>query len=40
VTTMLGNCCKSIRETNPVARRWAHWFPPIPAGLEGPVRLR
>ncbi len=40
VTTMLGNYCKSIRETNPVARRWAHWFPPIPAGLEGPVALR
>ncbi len=39
VTTMLGNYCKSIRETNPVARRWAHWFPPIPAGLEGPVTL-
>jgi hypothetical protein len=38
VTTMLGNYCKSLTG-NPVAMRWAHWFPPIPAGLVGPVRL-
>jgi hypothetical protein len=39
VTTMLGNYAKSLAPTNPVARRWAYWFPPIPAGLIGPVRL-
>jgi hypothetical protein len=38
VTTTLGNYCKSLTD-NPVAMRWAHWFPPIPAGLVGPVRL-
>ncbi len=39
VTTMLGNYCKSLSAENPVARRWASWFPPIPAGMVGPVRL-
>jgi len=39
VTTMLGNYCKSLQDVNPVAKRWAFWFPPIPAGLVGPVRL-
>ncbi len=39
VTTMLGNYCKSLAAVNPVAKRWASWFPPIPAGLVGPVRL-
>lgn len=39
VTTMLGNYCKSLQAENPVAKRWAFWFPPIPAGLVGPVRL-
>jgi hypothetical protein len=39
VTTMLGNYLKSLADINPVAKRWAFWFPPIPAGLEGPVRL-
>ena len=39
VTTMLGNYCKSLQAVNPVAKRWAYWFPPIAAGLVGPVRL-
>ena len=39
VTTMLGNYVKSLAPGNPVAKRWAAWFPPIPAGLAGPVRL-
>jgi len=39
VTVMLGNYAKSLAATNPVAKRWAYWFPPIPAGLIGPVRL-
>jgi hypothetical protein len=39
VTTMLGNYCKSLANTNPVARRWAFWFSPIAAGLVGPVRV-
>ncbi|RPJ56943.1 MAG: hypothetical protein EHM23_22100 [Acidobacteria bacterium] len=39
VTTMLGNYCKSLQAVNPVAKRWAFWFPPIAAGLVGPVRL-
>ncbi|RPI27115.1 MAG: hypothetical protein EHM61_09530 [Acidobacteria bacterium] len=39
VTTMLGNYLKSLQNENPVAKRWAFWFPPISAGLVGPVRL-
>jgi hypothetical protein len=38
VTTTIGNQLRSMT-TNPVAKRWAWWFPPIPAGLVGPVRL-
>ena len=39
VTTMLGNYCKSLSAVNPVAKRWASWFPPIASGMVGPVRL-
>jgi hypothetical protein len=38
VTTTVANYARSLRD-NPAAHRWASWFPPIPAGLEGPVRL-
>jgi hypothetical protein len=38
VTTTIGNQLRSMT-ANPVAKRWAWWFPPIPAGLVGPVRL-
>ena len=38
VTTMLGNFMRS-RETDAATRRWAWWFPPIAAGLVGPVQL-
>ena len=40
VTTTLGNYCKSLQHENPVAKRWAFWFPPIPTGLVGPVTMR
>lgn len=33
------NYARSLKDINPVARRWAGWFPPIAAGLLGPVRL-
>jgi hypothetical protein len=36
---MLGNYAKSLAPANAVAKRWAGWFPPIPAGLMGPVSL-
>jgi hypothetical protein len=39
VTTMLGNYCKSLSGSNPVAKRWASWFPPIASGMVGPVRF-
>lgn len=39
VTTMLGNYAKSLAPADPVAKRWAGWFPPISAGLVGPVEL-
>ena len=38
VTTTLGNRMHSLPD-NPVAKGWAWWFPPIPAGLVGPVQL-
>jgi hypothetical protein len=38
VTTTVANYAHSLRD-NPAAQRWASWFPPIPTGLEGPVRL-
>lgn len=38
VTTTLGNRMRSLPD-NPVAKGWAWWFPPIPAGLVGPVQL-
>lgn len=38
VVTTLGNRMRSLAD-NPVARGWAWWFPPIPAGLVGPVQL-
>jgi len=38
VTTTLGNLMRT-RENDAATRRWAWWFPPIPAGLVGPVRL-
>lgn len=38
VATTLGNRTRSL-EDNPVARSWSWWFPPIPAGLVGPVQL-
>jgi len=38
VTTTISNQLRSMT-TNPVAKRWTWWFPPIPAGLVGPVRL-
>jgi hypothetical protein len=38
VTTTLGNRMHALKD-NPVARAWAWWFPPIPAGLVGPVQL-
>lgn len=39
VTTMLGNYVKSLAPSNAMAKRWAGWFPPIAAGLAGPVEL-
>jgi hypothetical protein len=39
VTVMLGNYVKSLQSNNAVAKRWAGWFPPIPAGLVGPLQL-
>jgi hypothetical protein len=38
VTTTLGNRMRSLK-ASPVAQGWAWWFPPIPMGLIGPVRL-
>jgi len=38
VATPLGNLMRT-RENDAAAKRWASWFPPIPAGLEGPVQL-
>ncbi|HXY41413.1 MAG TPA: glycosyl hydrolase, partial [Vicinamibacteria bacterium] len=38
VTTTLGNLMRT-RENDASTRRWAWWFPPIPAGLVGPVQL-
>jgi hypothetical protein len=38
VTTTLGNRMRSLKD-NPVAKSWSWWFPPIPMGLVGPVRL-
>ena len=38
VTTTLGNFMRT-REAEAATRRWAWWFPPIPAGLVGPVQL-
>jgi hypothetical protein len=38
VTTMLGNFMRS-RESDAATKRWAWWFPAIPAGLVGPVQL-
>lgn len=39
VTTHLGNYVRSLHG-NPVAQRWASWFPLEPLGLLGPVELR
>jgi hypothetical protein len=38
VTPTLGNFMRT-RENDAAAKRWAWWFPPIPAGLLGPVQL-
>jgi hypothetical protein len=38
VTTTLGNLMRA-REGDAATKRWASWFPPIPAGLAGPVQL-
>jgi hypothetical protein len=38
VTTCVANYARALRD-NPAAQRWAFWFPPIAAGLVGPVRL-
>jgi hypothetical protein len=38
VTTVAANYVRSL-EDNPAAQRWSWWYPPIPAGLVGPVRL-
>jgi hypothetical protein len=38
VATMLGNFMRA-RENDAATKRWAWWFPPIPAGLVGPVEL-
>ena len=38
VTTTLGNLMRR-RENDAATKRWAWWFPPIPAGLVGPVQL-
>lgn len=38
VTTVLDNYVRSLKD-NPSAMRYAHWYPPRPAGLVGPVRL-
>ncbi len=38
VTTTLGNFMRT-RENAAATKRWAWWFPPIPAGLVGPVQL-
>ncbi|GAB4239314.1 MAG: glycosyl hydrolase [Acidobacteriota bacterium] len=39
VTTHLGNYVRGLRD-NPVAQRWASWFPLEALGLLGPVELR
>jgi hypothetical protein len=39
VTTTLGNFMRTRTADDPVARGWSWWFPPIPAGLLGPVQL-
>lgn len=38
VATVLANFMKAKKDDRS-AQRWAFWFPPIPTGLEGPVRL-
>jgi hypothetical protein len=38
VTTTLGNRMRALKH-DAVAHAWAWWFPPIPAGLVGPVQL-
>jgi len=38
VTTVAANYVRSL-EDNPAAKRWSWWYPPISAGLVGPVRL-
>lgn len=38
VRTHLGNAMREKRG-DPAAQRWAHWYPPIPTGLVGPVTL-
>lgn len=38
VTTTLGNFMRA-RESDAAAKRWAWWFPPVAAGLVGPVQL-
>jgi hypothetical protein len=38
ITTTLGNHMRTLKD-NPVAQAWSWWFPPIPAGLLGPVQL-
>jgi hypothetical protein len=38
VTTVVANYVRSL-EDNPAAQRWTWWYPPISAGLVGPVRL-
>ena len=38
VVTTLGNLMRS-REDDAATKRWAWWFPPIAAGLVGPVQL-
>lgn len=38
VTTTLDNYVRSLKD-NPNAMRYAHWHPPRPAGLQGPVKL-
>jgi hypothetical protein len=38
VTTTVANYVKSLSD-DATAQRWTSWFPPIPAGLIGPVQL-
>ena len=38
MTTVVANYARSLKD-NPAAKRWTWWYPPISAGLVGPVKL-